>query len=127
MLTSAGSGCRYEQLGTGIHVFTFDVPSRAAMDDWAMRLRAICTEAGPNATIRYVMDIRKTDVLPVYSTYKFGREWFSGDCGTPNMRTAVVHSRGAHMTETQDFIRLLRVNALWTLHFFDADQLADAY
>jgi hypothetical protein len=127
MLTNVGTGCRYERLGNGIHVFTFDLPSRAAMDEWAMRLRELCAGVAPGEAIRYIMDIRKTDMLPVYSTYKFGREWFSGNADAPHMRTAVLHNCNAHMTVTQDFIRLLRANPHWAFHFFNADQLADAY
>ena len=127
MLTDAGSGCHYERRQNGIHYFTFDLPSRDAMDDWAAHLRRIIMETPNGHTIRFVMDIRQTDILPVRNTYQFGREWFDGGYGSPRMRTVVIHTRGAQMTITRDFIRLLRDNTLWTLRFFDTDHLTDAY
>jgi len=127
MRADAGSGCHYERLNNGIHYFTFDLPSRAAMDDWAAHLRRIVMETPNGHTIRFIMDVRKTDILPVLSTYQFGREWFDGDFNSPGMRTVVIHNRNAQMTTTQDFIQLLRDNVRWIFRFFDADHLTDAY
>jgi hypothetical protein len=127
MITHAGTGCRYEKLSNGIHYFTFDVPSRVAMDDWAAHLRHIVSETSHQQTIRYVMDIRQSDILPVRMTYTFGREWFSGGLAIPPMRTAVIHNADAHMTVTQDFIRMLRENPHWTFRFYDTTHLSDAY
>ena len=127
MRTDAGSGCRYERLNNGIHYFTFDLPSRAAMDDWAAHLRRIVMETPNGHTIRFIMDIRQTDILPVRNTYQFGREWFDGGVSCPRMRTVVLHGSDAHMTVTRDFIRLLRDNAYWTFRFFDSDHLTDAH
>lgn len=127
MFVHAGTGCRYEKLTNGIHYFTFDVPSRVAMDDWAAQLRRIISETPSGQSIRYIMDIRQSDILPVRLTYAFGREWFSERINSPHMRTAVIHNTDAHMTVTQDFIRLLRENPSWKFHFFDTPRLPDAY
>jgi hypothetical protein len=127
VVADARTGCRYEKLNNGLHVFTFSLPSRVAMDVWAAHMRRIVSETPPGFTVRYLMDIRQTDILPVRSTYHFGREWFAAGTDSPRMRTAVLHNADAHMTATQDFIRLLRENALWTFRFFDADHVTDAY
>lgn len=127
MLVDAGSGCQYERLNNGVHYFTFSLPSRAAMDEWAAHLRRIVMETPNGHTIRFVMDIRKTDLLPVRNTYQFGREWFEGGANSPRMRTVVIHNHDAQMTITQDFIRQLRGNARWVFRFFDTEHLTDAY
>ena len=118
--------CQHTPLRHGIHYFEFLISSKRAVDEWFEALEGIYTQtASSGATIKLLIDVRSSGLLPMTYINHVGRQWLKTHPVHQDIRIAVLHTSGFPVSVAQNFTRVIGTSSKHHVQFFSAKQKTD--